>query len=129
MKTPDLTFAQIVVTIGGVLNVAAGAALLFAPTWFFDSIGHFPPFNRHYLGDVGAFLLPIGVGLLIAARHPQRQRALIGVAAAGSLLHAGNHLYDDIVAGQAATHFLPETLPLLLLAILLLVAYRRLSLT
>ncbi len=118
------SFIRVVLAIAGGVNVVAGSALLIAPTWFFDAIGNFPPFNRHYLGDVGAFLLPIGVGLLIAVRDPIRHRSLIGVAAAGSLLHTLNHLYDDFVAGQAAVHFVRETLPLLALGVLLIVAYR-----
>lgn len=54
---------------------------------------------------------------------PLRHRSLIGVAGAGSALHAVNHLYDDFVAGHAAAHFLTETAPLLVLAVLLTVAY------
>ncbi len=127
MKTQGLTFAQIVVAIGGAVNLFAGALLLLAPAWFFDTIGNFPPFNRHYMGDAGAFLLPLGIGLLVAARDPRRHRGLIGVAALGSLLHVGNHLYDDFVAGQAAAHFARETLPLLALAVLLIVVYRNLG--
>ena len=127
MKTQSVTFTRIVVAIAGAVNLFTGALLLLAPAWFFDAIGHFPPFNRHYMGDVGAFLLPLGVGLLIAARDPYRHRGLIGVAAVGSLLHVGNHLYDDIVAGQAAAHFVRETLPLLALAVLLIVVYRNLG--
>jgi len=122
-----LTFAQIVVAIAGAVNLIAGAMLLLAPAWFFEAIGNFPPFNRHYMGDVGAFLLPLGVGLMIAAADPHRHRGLIGVAAAGSLLHVGNHLYDDFVIGQSSAHFVSETLPLLVLAILLIVAYGRLK--
>ncbi len=37
-----------------------GLALLFIPGWFFDHIGPFPPYNRHYEGDLGSFLLPMG---------------------------------------------------------------------
>jgi hypothetical protein len=118
-----LTFVQIVIALAGAVNLFTGAALLLAPGWFFNTIGNFPPFNRHYLGDVGSFLLPIGIGLLIAVSDPARHRSLIGVAAAGSLLHALNHLYDDFIAGQAAAHFLIETVPLIVLAVLLAVAY------
>ena len=123
-RIPREGFIRVALAIAGGVNVVAGAALLVAPTWFFDAIGNFSPFNRHYMGDVGAFLLPIGVGLLIAVRDPIRHRSLIGVAAAGSLLHTLNHLYDDFLAGQAAIHFVKETLPLLVLGVLLIVAYR-----
>lgn len=127
MRISSLTFTQIVLAIGGAVNLMAGALLLIAPAWFFETIGNFPPFNRHYMGDVGSFLLPIGIGQLIAVRDPLRHKGMIGVVAAGSLLHTANHLYDDFVAGQAATHFLSETLPLIVLAILLVAAWRSLS--
>jgi hypothetical protein len=37
------------------------------------------------------------VALLIAARNPRQHRLLIGYAAAGSLVHTLNHLYDDLI--------------------------------
>src|SRR5215217_5758948 len=84
------TIAQTVVAIAGVLHLLVGLAMLLAPMWFFVTIGTFPPFNRHYTGDMGAFQLALGAGLLFAARAPGRQRLLIGAAAAGNLLHLLN---------------------------------------
>jgi hypothetical protein len=63
-------FTQMVVGLAGVAYLLTGIALLFAPAWFFLAIGHFLPFNRHYEGDLGSFLLPLGIGLLVAARDP-----------------------------------------------------------
>lgn len=121
----SLTAAQAIVAANGLVNLLTGAALLFAPRWFFNTLADFPPFNRHYLGDVGAFVLALGVGLLIAAREPRRHRGLVGVAALGSLLHVANHLYDDLVIERGASlHWLTNTLPLLALAALLLWAWR-----
>lgn len=65
-----------------------------APHWFFTNIGYFPPFNHHFLADIGAFSAPLGVGLLVAARDPERHRLLIGLAALGNLLHSLSHLRD-----------------------------------
>ena len=113
--------AQFIVATQGVLNLFIGAALLFAPAWFFERIGHFPPFNRHYMGDLGAFYLAFAIALLWAARMPGRHRSLIGAVALGSLLHLGNHLYDDAISGAwSLSHALTETLPLAVLAALLL---------
>jgi len=114
-----------VLVAAGALNVFVGAAALFAPAWFFTAIGDFAPFNRHYIGDVGAFVLALGVGLLLAARDPVRHRLVVGVAALGSGLHTSNHLYDDFLAGEWAGHFFSDTLPLLALAVLLAVVYWR----
>jgi hypothetical protein len=66
----------------------------FAPGWFFTNIAHFPPFNAHFLADIGAFNAPLGAGLLVAASNPVRHRLPIGLAALGNLLHALSHLRD-----------------------------------
>src|SRR2546428_3596796 len=109
-------FASIVVGVAGIFYMLVGVALLFAPVWFFQTIGHFPPFNRHYEGDLGSFLLPLGVGLLVAARAPLRHIWVIRVAALGSLLHAGNHVYDAVVGAAAIGEWVLEIGPLLVLA-------------
>src|SRR5262245_37121313 len=89
-------FVRAALVAGGIFYLLSGAGLLFAPEWFFQNVGNYPPFNRHYAGDVGTFLLPLGAVLLWAARNPAQHRSLIGYAVAGSLLHALNHLYDDL---------------------------------
>ena len=114
---------QIIILVNALNNIVAGAALLIAPQSFY-SFADFAPFNRHYLGDVGAFLLPLGVGLLAAVRNPDGHKNLIGVAALGSLLHVTNHLYDDLVVERgASTHWLTNTLPLAIFGVALLIVY------
>lgn len=90
-------FVRAALVAGGLLYLITGLALLFAPQWFFDNVGTYPPFNRHYAGDVGSFLLPLGVALVWASRNPAQHRSLIAFAAAGSAVHAANHLVDDLV--------------------------------
>jgi hypothetical protein len=114
---------RLLIFIAGWFNTLTGLALLFAPAWFYQNIGNFPPYNRHFLGDAGAFLLPWGIGLLWAARHPAAGRPLIGLAALASLIHALNHAYDDWLIASPLSHWLTETIPLLLFAALLLFIY------
>jgi len=116
-------FIRAAIALNGLNYLFVGLALIFAPQWFFDHIGNFPPFNRHYSGDLGVFLLPLGIGLLWAARDPARHLGLIGVAVAGSWLHVVNHLFDDLAEGALPPEFFSNTLPLLALAILLSAAY------
>ena len=128
MQFNKLAFVRWVVLFSGTINLLTGAALLFAPAWFYNALADFPPFNRHFSGDVGAFITALGVGLLFAAREPQKHRGLIGVAALGILLHVGNHLYDDLIVEHGATlHWLTNTLPLFLMAGLLIAAYALLA--
>jgi hypothetical protein len=117
-------FAQIIVGASGVLFIVVALLLLFAPRWFFENIGLFPPYNRHYEGDLGAFLLPLGIGLLFAARNPAKYRAVIAIAAAGSALHVLNHIFDGVTQSFTLLHWLTDTAPLALSAMLLIIARR-----
>jgi hypothetical protein len=96
MKTGTGRFVQTVLLLNGVVYLATGLALLLAPEWFFANVGNFPPFNRHYEGDLGSFLLALGAGLLYALRYPAAQAGVLGVAAAGGTLHALNHAVDAL---------------------------------
>ena len=112
-------FAQIVVGLAGVAYLLIGIALLFAPAWFFSAIGNFQPFNRHYEGDLGSFLLPLGIGLLVAVRDPASYIWVIRIAALGSLIHVGNHIYDALFV-SAQPGALSQIALLLILALLLM---------
>lgn len=114
------TIAQFVVAIAGALHILVGLAMLLAPMWFFVTIGTFPPFNRHYTGDMGAFQLALGAGLLLAARAPARQRLLIGIAAAGNLIHLLNHAYDALLSRASLGFWLADSGPLLVLTLALM---------
>ena len=118
---------QVILGIGGLFYTLVGLALLFIPTWFFTYIGDFPPFNRHYMGDSGAFVLPLGIGLLMAMKQPVAHRNVIFLAAVGSMVHALNHAYDDWLAGSLLLHWFSETIPLIVFAGILFFVYRRLS--
>jgi hypothetical protein len=118
-----LLFIRAAILLNALNYLLVGLALIFAPQWFFDNIGNFPPFNRHYSGDLGTFLLPMGIGLLWAARDPARHLGLIGVALAGGWLHVLNHLSDDLTAAALPLQFFSNTLPLFALAALFSVAY------
>ena len=118
-------FAQAVMVMAGLGYTIAGAALLFAPEWFFQNIGYFPPFSRHYAGDVGAFVLPLGTESAFCSRratHPS-----IGVTwhrnRRQCVACAQSHVRRR--RGQASlVHWLVDTLPLLVLGVLLAIMFR-----
>lgn len=126
MKNSNSRFLQFVVGVGGVFYVLAGLGLLFAQTWFFENIGHFPPFNRHYMGDTGSFTLAIGVGLLVATRDPVRHRLIIWLALLASVVHTLNHVYDAALLNEPLSHWLLDVGPLTLYVLALLLAARSL---
>ena len=112
---------QVIVFIAALMYVLPGLALVLTPAWFYTVIADFPPFNRHFMGDAGVFSFALGVGLLMAMRQPAQNRAVIGAAAVGNTLHLINHLYDDIIVdGGNVTHLLSNSLPLGIVAMLLI---------
>lgn len=113
------------VWVTGAGYLAAGATLIGAPAWFFAHVGPFEMFNRHYMADLGSFLLPLGFGLLVAARDPAAHRSLIRVAAAGGLLHGLNHAYDAVADGAGVSRWLADVLPVLAAGAVLVWVYRR----
>ena len=94
MPAKALRFAQTIALLNGLTYLAVGAALLLAPEWFFANVGNFPPFNRHYAGDLGSFQLALGAVLLYTARNPAKHASVLGVAALGGTMHALNHAVD-----------------------------------
>jgi len=106
----------------GVAYVASALGLLLAPGWFFDNIGNYPPFNRHFMGDAGSFLLPLGLGLLWAARDTARHRAIIALVGIGSLVHAMNHVIEDFITNPSPFSITNNIL-LFVLALALLAAW------
>jgi hypothetical protein len=116
--TTSTRFAQIVVGVVGISYSLAGIALIFFPFWFFLYIGNFAPFNRHYEGDAGAFILAIGIGLLLAVPRPKKYSGLIFVAALASMFHAANHIYDAILYPSVNAWL--QTLALLIVGVVLL---------
>lgn len=119
-----LTISRVILALAAIEHIVPALMLLFTPTWFFENVGNFPPFNRHYMGDTGAFLLGLGLVLALAVRRPFEYRGAIAAAAIGNLVHLGNHLYDDYLSNAwSLDHFMSETLSLILVPLLLFGVY------
>ncbi|MBB6096804.1 hypothetical protein HNR42_000216 [Deinobacterium chartae] len=85
---------RVILAVLGSAHLTISALFFFAPVWSYQAIAPFAPYNAHLLSDVGAFNLPLGVGLWLAARDPWRYQHLIVLAALGNLMHAASHLRD-----------------------------------
>lgn len=96
-----MVLTRAILVIVGLATVGAAVALLIAPHWFYDNVAPVPPFNRHYMGDAGAFSLAVGAALLVAAWNPVRFRLLALVGIGGTLVHAANHLFGSVTAAES----------------------------
>jgi hypothetical protein len=93
----------------------AGLALLFLPQWFYVQFANFPPFHRHFMGDIGAFGLGLAGLFLGAALTPPTHTWALCCAALVGFTHGANHVFDCFLGGCTVQHFALDSLPHLLL--------------
>jgi len=100
--------------IVGLLQLAVGATMIFAPQSFYDlvpGVNETGPFNPHFVRVIGAAFLVAGGGLLWYARDVRGRPAAL--AGAGFLaLHALIHLWDGLAGRERPVHLVHD-LPLL----------------
>ncbi|MGH2808533.1 MAG: pyridoxamine 5'-phosphate oxidase [Actinomycetota bacterium] len=105
---------RIAIAAALVFYVALGVWPFFSPRSFYDALATFPPYNAHFLRDIGAFTIGIGAGVLAALRWRDALTATLAGAAAASTMHVISHVVDRDLGGK------PTDIPLLsLLAIVI----------
>jgi hypothetical protein len=91
-----------VIAIGGGAGfLAAGLWAMVDPHSFFEALARFEPYNQHFLQDIGAFQVGLGVVLLIAGLSPGADGltvALLGVGVAAAL-HFVSHVVGRELGG------------------------------
>jgi hypothetical protein len=86
------------------LFVVFGFYAFFDPRGFFDNLATFPPYNVHFMHDIGAFQIGLGAMLILAAYAKDTLTAALTGAAAGQLVHLLAHIIDrDLGAKQSTT--------------------------
>ncbi len=91
------SYVQSTLVAGGIFYIAVAAVLLLVPAWFYEAIAMYPPYNRHFMGDAGSFMLGLGLMLVWGMRSPVRYRAMIAIVGIATLVHAINHIIDDFI--------------------------------
>jgi hypothetical protein len=105
---------RIVALIAGISFVVLGLVALVSPRWFFENLGNYPPFNEHFIHDIGSFDLGIGAGLLAALRVASGLSAALVAAAVGSSAHAVAHIMDRGQGGDPSHPYVFSVLALIL---------------
>jgi hypothetical protein len=114
--------STLVVAAFGAFTLVLGVWALIAPVSFFDNIGHFEPYNRHFLHDVGAFQIGLGAAALFAlAWRDDALLAVLGGAAAGATAHEIAHIADHGIGGRDSD---PYTLGLIAAVLVATFAWR-----
>lgn len=108
----------------GLLAAAAGVWALMWPDSFSEAV-NFPP-HRHFLHDIGAFQLGIGVSLLLATIWADAMAVTLAGYLVGGVVHTVVHTVDAHLGGSAAQTWLIG-LSSLLAAVALVVRSRQLG--
>lgn len=109
--------STIVVVFFGAFTLLLGLWALVDASSFYDNIGKFPPYNNHFVHDVGAFQIGIGAALLgaLAWRDDAILAALCG-AAAGAGTHEIAHIIDKDDGGKSSDPFTLGLIAVILIA-------------
>ncbi|MEX0682246.1 MAG: hypothetical protein WD904_06155 [Dehalococcoidia bacterium] len=99
----------------GLFTLALGIWAIVDTTSFYDNIAEFPPYNRHFLHDVGAFQIAVGAGLLFALIwQGDAVLAALGGAAVGGTAHWIAHVVDEDLGGRSSDPYALGVVALLL---------------
>ena len=109
--------ALIAAGIGAVFFVGPGLWAFFDPQGFYDELATFEPYNEHFIHDIGAFQIGIGVALASAIwrRNDALLAALLG-AAVGSIFHTIAHFIDHDLGGKDSDVVVFSVITVVLLA-------------
>jgi predicted anti-sigma-YlaC factor YlaD len=87
-------YVEVALIVFGVYSVLSGLFMIVAPGTFYDTLGNFGVRNDHYIFDVAAFELPLGLMLLAAVRWPSWRVPALAFATLHWGLHALSHIVD-----------------------------------
>ena len=117
--------ARALALLVGLLTLGLGIWALVAPASFYESIAAFPPYNEHFLHDLGAFQIGLGATLLLALRFRDALVVALGGYTAGAVAHAAAHVVDRELGGRPSDPLSLSVIALVALAALLLHASRK----
>jgi hypothetical protein len=116
---------RLLVVVAALVLLGSGVWAMVAPDSFYGVVATYPPYNRHLIHDLGAFLLGLGATLGLAlALGDVLLVALTGNAIAGAA-HFVSHVVDREIGGQSTD---PLTVGLFALFLVALAVWRAASL-
>ena len=88
---------RIVAAALAAILAANGLAMLFAGLWWYGAVPGViatGPYNPHFVRDIGAAYLVVGLSLAAFAVRPRQAWPAVAAAAAFLTLHAAIHVFD-----------------------------------
>ena len=77
-----------------VVWVLNGVWAFVAPRSFYDTVATFPPYNIHFIHDIGAFTIGLGAVLALAMLGWSAMRTAFVGAGIGATVHFVSHVMD-----------------------------------
>ncbi len=109
------SYVAAILAVAALFYAGTGVWAFAAPQSFYDVIATYPPYNAHFLRDIGAFLIGLGGALLGALIwRDVRFVALLGGTVA-AVVHWASHVIDRDHGGTFADAWLTGAFALLLL--------------
>jgi hypothetical protein len=93
-------YSTAVLALAGLINVVFGVWAFFAPHSFYAEIATFPPYNLHFMHDIGAYQIGIGVALLGALVVYDVLVVALLTGAVTVSVHAAAHVMDHERGGH-----------------------------
>ena len=91
---------RVLVGLAALALMLPGLWAMLAPESFYASLAVYPPYNRHFIHDIGAFMLGLGATLGFALALGDALLVAVAGNAIGALAHFVSHLVDRELGGQ-----------------------------
>jgi hypothetical protein len=111
----DERFPRVVAALAGLILLALGLWAFLDPRSFFEQLATWPPYNEHFLHDVGAFQVGLGAVLVLAAIYRDALFVALGGVGIGGAMHALSHVIDRGEGGRDSDPILFAIVALILL--------------
>lgn len=108
---------RVCVAVLGCISIAAGLWAMLGPHSFYEQAATFPPYNRHFIHDIGAFQIGLGSCLIAAPALADALLVVLIGNALGALAHFAGHVADRSIGGQSSDPFTFGAVAIVLVAL------------
>jgi hypothetical protein len=107
--------AKVIAGFAAVFHLGVGLWAFAAPLSFFEIVGPYPPYNEHFLHDIGAFNLGLGAAAIAGLLFADALVAVLTALAVAEVMHEIAHITDRLLGGYPSD---PYTLGALVVVVL-----------
>ena len=91
--------AKLIAGIAAVFHLGVGLWAFAAPLSFFTDIGPYPPYNQHFIHDIGAFNLGLAAAAIAGILLTDPLVTVLTALAVAAVMHEIAHITDRLLGG------------------------------